>query len=193
MENKEQVTLTRDCQAILIPYGEMVTLHKGDEATITQALGGSYTLYIRGSLVRLDGKDADAIGKEPIAEAAVEDEIAAIATAQNREMGYPEVTEDLVWEKLKTCYDPEIPINIVDLGLIYSCELKPRESGGTRVEIKMTLTAPGCGLGDFIADDAKRTVSQVPGVTEVTVELVWDPPWDQSMISEAARLQLGMM
>ncbi len=193
MENKEQVTLTRDCQAILIPYGEMVTLHKGDEATITQALGGSYTLYIRGSLVRLDGKDADAIGKEPIPETAVEDEIATLATELDREMDYPEVTEDLVWEKLKTCYDPEIPINIVDLGLIYSCELKPRESGGTMVEIKMTLTAPGCGLGDFIADDAKRTVGQVPGVTEVSVELVWDPPWDQSMISEAARLQLGMM
>ena len=193
MENKEQVTLTRDCQAILIPYGESVTLKKGDEATITQDLGGSYTLFIRGSLVRLDGKDADAIGKEPTVETDNDDDIASIATELDGETDHADVTEEHVWDTLKTCYDPEIPINLVDLGLIYSCELKQQENGGTNVEIKMTLTAPGCGLADFITGDAREKVRKIPGVTDVTVELVWDPPWDRSMISEAAQLQLGMM
>ena len=193
MENNEQVILTRDCEAILIPYGDKVTLRKGDEGTITQDLGGSYTLLIRGSLLRIDGKDADAIGKELISEKEVDDKIAAIAAKLDRETDHPEVKDKLVWEALKTCYDPEIPENVVDLGLIYSSKLTPNENGGTNVEIKMPLTAPGCGLGDVLADDARQKISQVPGISDVTVELVWDPPWDRSMISEAASLQLGMM
>ena len=161
MENKEQVTLTRDCQAILIPYGESVTLKKGDEATITQDMGGSYTLFIRGSLVRLDGKDADAIGKEPTVETDNDDDIASIASELDGETDHADVTEEHVWDTLKTCYDPEIPINLVDLGLIYSCELKQQENGGTNVEIKMTLTAPGCGLADFITGDAREKVRKI--------------------------------
>lgn len=192
MENNKQVTFTRDCQAILIPYGESVTLQKGDEATITQALGGSYTLFIRGSLVRIDGKDADAIGMESIPDSTIGEKITALSTTQDGD-NTQKVTSKLVWDALRTCYDPEIPINIVDLGLIYSCELKPQTNGSTNIEIKMTLTAPGCGLGELIADDARQKISHIPGVGEVTVELVWDPPWDRSMMTEAAQLKLGMM
>ena len=137
--------------------------------------------------------NTDAIGKELISEKEVDDKIAAIAAKLDRETDHPEVKDKLVWEALKTCYDPEIPVNVVDLGLIYSCKLTPNENGGTNVEIKMTLTAPGCGLGDVLADDARQKISQIPGISDVTVELVWDPPWDRSMISEAASLQLGMM
>lgn len=183
MEAEETVTLTRDCQVTLIPYGETVILKAGEEARITQALGGNYTLLIRGSLVRIEGKDADAIGKEPATQADI-----------SVEEDYSEpAEEDEVWGAMKTCYDPEIPVNIVDLGLIYSCEITPMEEGGSHVGVKMTLTAPGCGLGPVIADEVGMKIRALRGVRDVDVDLVWDPPWSQEMMSEAAKLHLGMM
>ena len=183
MQEREVVTLSRDCEAVLIPSGDHITLKKDQEVIITQALGGSYTVIVLGNLARIDGKDADAIGKEAAPEVEAAD---AVATDQ--------VDEQLVWEQLKTCYDPEIPVNIVDLGLIYDLRIAPMHDGsGQRVDIKMTLTAPGCGMGPIIAEDVRRKVLAVPGVAEAFVELVWEPMWNQSMMSEAAQLRLGML
>lgn len=178
----EQVTIERDCEATLIPFGNKITLKKGEEGHITQALGGSYTIMVRGNLVRIEGVDADAIGKIPEFQPWLE-EVETDGTAN----------ENAVWEAMKTCYDPEIPVNIVDLGLIYSCELSDNKEKGTNVEVKMTLTAPGCGMGDMIATEVKQKIEGIPGTAEVTVELVWDPPWDRDMINESAKLQLGML
>jgi probable FeS assembly SUF system protein SufT len=179
---EEQIILKRDCEATLIPFGNKVTLHKGEEAQITQALGDSYTLMIHGNLVRVEGKDADALGKEPV------------EAPWKQDQGTDgHVSEAAVWEAMKTCYDPEIPVNIVDLGLIYSCEITDHEEGGSRVTVKMTLTAPGCGMGDILANEVLQKLEGLPNVTDARVELVWDPPWDRSMISEEGRLQLGLM
>ena len=177
----ETVTLSRDVVGVLIPAGTRVELPEGAEASITQALGGSYTLQMQGHLFRIEGKDADAIGKTPagvpdIAPDASEDEV-----------------EQAVWQQMKTCYDPEIPIDVVELGLIYECRLEPAEEGGWRVRIVMTLTAPGCGMGDVLVADVKSKVLQIPGVREAEVELVFDPPWTREMMSEAAQLQAGFM
>lgn len=175
------ITLSRDTDAYLIPSGARVYLHKGTEVTITQALGNSYTVNIYGNLARIDGKDADALGKEPTAKPPIE---------------IPEGTTlyDMVWQQLKTCYDPEIPVNIVDLGLIYHCDLiKTPGEESYRIDIKMTLTAPGCGMGPVIAADVKHKLSELPTVSEVNVEVVFDPPWDRSMMSDAAKLELGML
>ena len=182
MKAQETITLRRDCEAVLIPAGTKVTLKAGEKATITQSLGGSYTLLIHGNLVQIDGKDADALGKKP--ETPLWEDKKDIKSAVN---------EQAVWDAMRTCYDPEIPVNIVDLGLIYSCELIPLKDGGTRVEVKMTLTAPGCGMGAYIAKDVENKIRSIPGVAEVHVELVWDPPWNQDMMSEEAKLQLGML
>ena len=176
----EVITLPRDCDATLIPYGNSFTLKKGDEVRITQALGGSYTVMAKGSLFRIEGKDADVLGKDVKEDAPEKRKITGTAS------------ESAVWEVLKSCYDPEIPVNMVDLGLIYSCKLTDAEEGGTDVEIKMTLTAPGCGMGPMLMDEVRAKVLDVTGVRDVLVELVWDPPWTQDMISEAARLDLGM-
>ncbi len=178
--SEELIPLSRDCEATLIPFGNAITLKEGDQVRITQALGGSYTVMARGSLFRIEGKDADAIGKEVIEKNADEKDITGNAS------------ESAIWDVLKTCYDPEIPVNMVDLGLIYSCELTESKNGGSSVDIKMTLTAPGCGMGPMMVDEVKAKVSGVNGVRDVSVELVWDPPWTQDMISEAARLDLGM-
>ena len=178
----EQVTIERDCEATLIPFGNKITLKKGEEGHITQALGGSYTIMIRGNLVRIEGIDADAIGKIPEVQPWLEE------TESDGK-----ANEKAVWEAMKTRYDPEIPVNIVDLGLIYSCELNDNQSGGSNVEIKMTLTAPGCGMGDMIAGEVKQKIEGIPGTADVKVELVWDPPWDRDMINESAKLQLGML
>ena len=177
----ETVTLSRDVVGVLIPAGTRVELPEGAEASITQALGGSYTVQMQGHLFRIEGKDADAIGKTPagvpdIAPDASEDEV-----------------EKAVWQQMKTCYDPEIPIDIVELGLIYECRLEPIEDGGWRVRVIMTLTAPGCGMGDVLVADVKSKVQQIPGVREAEVELVFDPPWTREMMSEAAQLQAGFM
>ena len=178
--SEEIIIMTRDCEATLIPFGNSFTLKKGDEVRITQALGGSYTVMARGSLFRIEGKNADAIGKEVIEESNDTNEIIGKAK------------ESDIWDVLKTCYDPEIPVNMVDLGLIYSCEGSDAKEGGSSIDIKMTLTAPGCGMGPMLVDEVKSKVSGVSGVRDVIVELVWDPPWTQDMVSEAARLDLGM-
>jgi len=180
-ENTER-TLTRDCPAIQIPAGNPITLPAGSTIFITQSLGGSYTVATEMGLARVDAKNADALGLEvPVP--------GATAAA------HPEgpVDEKRVWDQLKTCYDPEIPVNIVDLGLIYDCNIAPRESAGALVTVKMTLTAPGCGMGPVLAQEAKAKIEALPGVDEANVELVWEPPWNQAMISDAGKMQLGIM
>jgi probable FeS assembly SUF system protein SufT len=182
MQSNEIVSLTRDCPAALIPAGTPITLPAGQQVTITQSLGGSYTCYVEGSLVRIDGKDADALGKTPTQYEFEENEITASGA----------VDEQLIWQQLATCYDPEIAINIVELGLIYDCKVVPLPEGGNRVDIKMTLTAPGCGMGPILQTDVANKVKTVPNVTDAHVEVVFDPPWDQSRMTEAARLQAGL-
>lgn len=178
---RKMVRLERDCDAVLIPVGTRVTIPAGTQVLITQALGGSFTVNVQGNLARIAGADADALGLDR-----PDDNI-------KRPQAVGPVDEQLVWEKLKTCYDPEIPINIVDLGLVYECRIAPLDDGGNRVEIKMTLTAPGCGMGPFIVEDVRNKVLSVHNVTDAQVELVFDPPWDQSRMSDAAKLQTGMM
>lgn len=177
----EPVVFERDCDAALIPTGDTGVIPKGAEGVITQSLGGSYTIYIQGNLFRIDGKDADAIGREPTEMP----ELPADASDQD--------VEKLIWDQMRQCYDPEIPVNIAELGLIYSCEIEKLDDGTRRVDIEMTLTAPGCGMGDILAYDVKEKVRQVPTVEEVNVEMVFDPPWSFEMMSEAAKLQTGMM
>ena len=175
------VLVTRDCDAVLIPAGTPILIGAGTEVYITQALGGSVTVNVNGNLARVDGKDLDALGMEP-QEGLV---------AEARDDGT--VDEDLVWMQLRTCYDPEIPINIVDLGLVYECNISVLPDGaGNRVDVVMTLTAPGCGMGEFLVQDVRQKLLQVPNVNEVSVELTFDPPWNQELMSEAARLQTGM-
>ncbi|MBC8175596.1 MAG: putative Fe-S cluster assembly protein SufT [Candidatus Marinimicrobia bacterium] len=180
MEAHETVTFTRDCEATRIPDGTKITILKGEEALITQALGGSYTLLIRGNLFRLEGKDGNAIGKESEAQ--------PLETVRGRND-----LDKTVWKVMKTCYDPEIPINIVDLGLIYSCDIFPLENGGTRVEVKMTLTAPGCGMGGILSEEVRSKLCSISEVSECDVRLVFEPQWNRDMMSEAAKLQLGIL
>ena len=183
MNSNEAKILTRDVEAAVVPVGTKVTLKQGETAYITQSLGGSHTVVVNGNMFRIDGKDADALGFAAPAKSAAG-------------TGGPVTQEGLekqVWEALKTCYDPEIPVNIVDLGLIYDCHITPQPAGGHRVDVKMTLTAPGCGMGPMLAQDVQNKVLGLEGVDDVTVELVWDPPWNQAMMTEAAKLQLGIL
>ena len=175
--------LTRDCEAIRIPSGDKFTLAKGTRVVVTQALGGSFTVATDQGLARITDTNADALGIAVAAKPAAAEETA----------GPAKVEEHAVWEQLRTCYDPEIPVNIVDLGLIYDCHLAPLAAGGYRVDVKMTLTAPGCGMGPMIAQDVQNKVLSLEGVEDVAVELVWDPPWNQAMMTEAAKLQLGLL
>lgn len=184
MQTNEPITLQRSCEAVLIPDGIPIKLEKGSVVYITQALGGSYTVNINGNLARVEGKDADALGCEVSGQYKSE---AIVSTPS----GDGRVEEMLIWEQLATCYDPEIPISIVELGLIYRCHVEPLEKGD-RVEITMTLTAPGCGMGEFLVEDVRKKISQLTNVAEVEVELTFDPPWNQTMMSEAARLQTGL-
>lgn len=177
--NTEIIILRRDCDAFLIPSGARIYLQKSTEVTITQSLGGSYTVSVYGNLVRIDGKDADALGKE----------INLVPETLNESISL----EDKVWAQLKTCYDPEIPVNIVDLGLIYDCQIIAVENNQHRIAIKMTLTAPGCGMGPVLANDAKQKLLGILTIIDAEVEIVFDPPWDQSRMSDAAKLQLGML
>lgn len=174
------VKFERDSAAVLIPEGEPVELPEGTVGYLTQSLGGSFTVYVEGRLFRIAGDDADAIGREP----PPRPELPENATDQD--------VQDLIWHQLRTCYDPEIPINIVDLGLIYTCDIDKRDDGGRDIRIEMTLTAPGCGMGDFLVDDVRSRLTLIPTVASVDVKLVFDPPWNQSMMSEAARLDTGM-
>jgi probable FeS assembly SUF system protein SufT len=178
--DNEPVSFTRDVDAIIVPAGIQVKLRQGQTGYITQALGGSFTVYVEGNLFRIAGGDADAIGKE-LAEAP---QLPPNATDDD--------VRELAWQQMKGCYDPEIPINIVDLGLIYECTVKP-EGDGRVLDIKMTLTAPGCGMGEVLVQDVREKVEIIPTVRRADIELVFDPPWNQSMMSEAARLQTGMM
>jgi len=177
------IELKRDCESTEIPYGGVQLLPAGTKVRITQSLGGSYTVVTeRGSMVRIEAKNADALGLTPDVKAKGE------APAQFGE----QFSEKLVWDQLKTVFDPEIPVNIVDLGLIYSCEIIPAESGGQKIDIKMAMTAPGCGMGDVLRADIERKLSQLPEVKEVHAEIVFDPPWNPSRMSDAAKLQLGL-
>jgi probable FeS assembly SUF system protein SufT len=177
----ELITVNRAVKAVAVPAGVEVNLKVGSTGYITQALGGSFTIYIDGNMFRLAGSDADAIGKEPSKPPVVPPEASE------------EDFKNVVWQQLRTCYDPEIPINIVDLGLVYDCEIKTAEGDKRTVDITMTLTAPGCGMGDILVQDVREKVLLVPTVSQANVELVFDPPWNQSMMSDAARLQTGMM
>jgi probable FeS assembly SUF system protein SufT len=182
MSSDEPVTLTRDVEAAIIPVGTRVTLQKGEQAHITQTLGGSYTVIVNGNMFRIEGKDADALGLE--------------AAAKPASTGAPVTQEQLekeIWNQLRSCYDPEIPVNVVDLGLIYDCHITPLTAESHRVEVKMTLTAPGCGMGPTLAQDVQNKLLCLEGVDDVAVELVWDPPWNQGMMTEQAKLQLGLM
>jgi probable FeS assembly SUF system protein SufT len=181
LELHTPIDLTRDCEATLIPGGQKMTLSQGDCVVVTQALGGSFTVRtMNGHLARIDAHDADALGLE--GEQANEEPVEAGPFELQR-----------VIETLKTVFDPEIPVNVVDLGLIYVCEAHLLADGGHRVEIKMSMTAPGCGMGDVLKGDARAKVQALDGVTDVDIEIVWDPPWDASRMSEAAQLQLGML
>ncbi|MDQ2824845.1 MAG: putative Fe-S cluster assembly protein SufT [Verrucomicrobiota bacterium] len=183
MHENTEFTLSRDCEAIQIPSGQKLTLEAGTQGVITQTLGGSYTIATPYGLSRIGEKDLDALGLEkPKAEA-----------KETPAKTNGEVSEEAVWNQLKQCFDPEIPVNIVDLGLVYDCRLSKKDDGGTKVEVKMTLTAPGCGMGPAIAHDAQSKILSIDGVDEADVQLVWDPPWNQNMISEAGRMKLGMI
>ena len=190
LENTE-ITLSRDVEATQIPSGNTLTLTAGTVVVVTQALGGSYTVASREGLSRITEANSDALGLERRDDGTF---------TRKREPVTPELLADvpgreqLVWEKLKTCFDPEIPVNIVDLGLIYDCAVSPLEDqSGLKAEVKMTLTAPGCGMGPSIAADAEGKILTIPGVTEAQVALVWDPPWNQGMISEAGKMKLGIL
>jgi probable FeS assembly SUF system protein SufT len=180
MQMRKETTVAREVEAREIPSGTPITLHVGDPVIITQSLGGSYTVMTPvGFLARIDGKDADAIG-----------EVVAVVDAAAQE---GKSTEDLAWDQLRTCFDPEIPVNIVDLGLVYGCALSPLPDGGQKIDVKFTLTAPGCGMGDVLREDIKGKLLTIPDIKDAEVQVVFDPPWSLQMMSEAAKLQLGMM
>jgi len=176
----EQIETRRECQAVQIPQGNSVTIPAGTEVIVTQSLGGSYTVQVPslGGLFRVAGTDADALGMKAA-------EAAAPAAAGP-------LQDDMVWGVLKDVYDPEIPVNIVDLGLVYDLRIDPVANGLSRVEVKMTLTAPGCGMGQTIAMDAKHRIESLPGVDQADVQVVWEPPWNPHMISPEGRAKLGM-
>ena len=178
--NSEPVRLERDCAAVLVPQGDAAPRPAGGVGYITQALGGSFTVFVEGNLFRIAGNDADAIGKEPPEPLELEEGADDAAV------------ERLVWSQMRTCFDPEIPINIVDLGLVYEANVLHREDGQRLVEVRMTLTAPGCGMGEILVDDVRTKLEMIPTVAEADVELVFDPPWTRNMMSEAARLETGM-
>ena len=173
-----RITLSREVQAIQIPSGDAITLPAGAEVFITQSLGGTYTVATDSGLARIPAKDADSLGMTP-------------PEAQGEGVAEGDL-EGQVWNQLRGVYDPEIPVNIVDLGLVYDCEVKEID-GKTTAEVRMTLTAPGCGMGPTIAADAQARILSLPGIDEAHVELVWDPPWNQDMISEEGRMKLGMI
>ena len=179
MSKGEIIYLQRDTMAHMVPSGALIMLHEGTEVRITQHLGDTFTVNVYGNLARIDGKDADALGKEranPLAELPEDANL-----------------EDKVWAMMRQVYDPEIPVNVVDLGLIYTCDIQFKDDNAFHIDITMTLTAPGCGMGPVIADDIKRAVSSLEEVESVEVEFVFEPAWERSMMSESAKLELGML
>jgi probable FeS assembly SUF system protein SufT len=181
MNTHQEIILKRDTDAIQIPSGNPLQLPAGTKVMVTQSLGGTYTVATPGGLARIDEKDADALGLE-----------ASTAPAPSK-TAVEGSLEEAVWNQLKTVFDPEIPVNVVDLGLIYECQLQHPDEGVTKAHVKMTLTAPGCGMGPTIAADARGKILTLEGIDEAEVELVWDPAWNQSMISEAGRMKLGLV
>lgn len=183
----QEVTLTRDCPAVAVPWGTATTLEAGRVGYISQQLGGTFTVMVDGNLYRIDGRHADALGLElePSEELALGVGNGAPTTA--------EAVEAAAWKLLATCYDPEIPIDIVNLGLVYACEVRPIEGDKFRIDVRMTLTAPGCGMGTLLADEARTKLLGIPNVEDVDVELVWDPPWSREMMSESAQLEMGLL
>lgn len=179
--DSEPVALQRDVDVVLVPDGVQVTLNEDSLVYITQSMGGCFTVYFEGNLFRVGGLDADALGKEPIQPPELSD------GASDEEF------ETMVWDQMKTVYDPEIPINIVDLGLIYDTRMSIMPDGKRYVYVEMTLTAPGCGMGDILVQDVREKVGIIPTVSKVDVELVLDPPWNQTMMSEAAQLEAGLL
>lgn len=177
----EPFSLSRDVTAVIIPAGEELTLREGTSGFITQALGGSFTVYVEGNLFRVSGANADALGKDPVPPPKIPDN----ATDDD--------IEAVIWDQLKTVYDPEIPVDIVNLGLVYRCEIKALGNGERSVSVDMTLTAPGCGMGDVLVADARDKIAIIPTVADVEVELVFDPPWNVGLMSDEARLQTGLM
>jgi probable FeS assembly SUF system protein SufT len=179
--SSEPIKFERDCSAVMVPQGETVTLPAGQIGYITQALGGSFTVFVDGNLFRIRGEDADAIGKEALALPELD------ADASDEEV------ETSIWKQLRTCYDPEIPVNVVDLGLVYECRLGRNAEGNRIVNVTMTLTAPGCGMGDILVDDVRTKLELIPTIVEAEVELSFDPPWHHGMMSDVAKLETGMM
>lgn len=182
MTDKRDRTLTREVTVTQIPSGDKQTLFAGETVFIHQVLGGSYTVQTHTGLYRLDGKDADAIDETVVVQT---------VTATTLADGAPD--PEAIWAQLRKVYDPEIPVNIVDLGLVYSMDVGKHNDGGFKVDVAMTLTAPGCGMGPAIAEDAKGKILLVPGVSTADVRITWDPPWNQSMISEEGKMKLGLI
>ena len=188
------ITLLRTCETIRIPSGERLSLPAGSQVWLQQALGGTYTVLTdAGVLVRIASSDADALGQSDDADRAAQDSPATLVTDTPLAEHTPESIEASVWEQLKTCFDPEIPVNIVDLGLVYHCQVSSVSAGQYRVEVKFTLTAPGCGMGEILKMDIEDKLRCLPGVTDIDVEVVFEPPWTQDMLSEAAKLELGLL
>ena len=181
MKNNDFIIVQRECNGFLIPSGDSIKLKKGTKVKITQSLGGDFTLYVNGNLVKISGEDADAINLKVSSNK---------SSSSNEEISFD---KKHIWEVLKTCYDPEIPVNIVDLGLIYNLSCKIISEKKYYVNVKMTLTAPGCGMGPIIAQDVETKIKNLSFVDDVLVEVVWDPAWNQNMMSEEAKLKLGML
>lgn len=179
MPTQREITLSRDCDAIQIPSGQPLVLPSGMSVVVTQSLGGTFTVSTPGGLARIELKDIDALGLTP--------------EEAKEKIKIEGTTEQAVWDQLKGVFDPEIPVNVVDLGLIYDCQVTKKDDGTTAVQVKMTLTAPGCGMGPTIAADARCKILSLEGVDEAEVELVWDPAWNQAMISEAGKMKLGLL
>jgi probable FeS assembly SUF system protein SufT len=188
MEPQGPILLKRDVAAAVVPTAEKVTLIQGEMVKITQSVGGHYTVVVNGNMFRIAGQDADALGLEPTPAVPVP----AAGVATDKRVYTPEELEKQMWDALRSCFDPEIPVNVVDLGLIYDCRAVTTD-GQCRAEVKMTLTAPGCGMGPMIAQDVQNKLMGIEGIDEAAVELVWDPPWNQDMMTEAAKLHLGLL
>lgn len=186
MNTNKEIELTRDVEAVQIPSGEEITLPIGTKVMITQSLGGTYTVATESGLARISSTNVDALGIDLASEAG------SVKTAPEQLAADGDL-EGAVWEQLKAVYDPEIPVNIVDLGLVYDCQLKDNDAGNTEVTVKMTLTAPGCGMGPTIAADARNKILSLEDIDDAVVDLVWDPAWSQDMISEEGKMKLGMI